>query len=140
LSIILFLLRILPDFHEWILPLHCFAAWIIMEETTFTIGLFFQCRPINYYWDKTAQGSCFDQPAFYYADASFNMATDLCILALPWIIFRTRVFPCLKYRVANHEADLYVSRAWTYGVRLLCSVGVLYVTFSLHENLWTVSY
>jgi hypothetical protein len=93
LSIILFLLRVLPIFHTWIIPLYYFAAWVTTEEVTFTVGLFFQCRPINYYWGKTGQGSCFNQPAFSYADASCNMATDICLLSLLWIIFRSMVFP-----------------------------------------------
>lgn len=66
-----------------------FAAFVFVEESAFTIGLFLQCRPINFYWDKSVEGTCFNQPAFYYADAALNMTTDICILSLPWILFRS---------------------------------------------------
>ncbi|OIW28771.1 hypothetical protein CONLIGDRAFT_391036 [Coniochaeta ligniaria NRRL 30616] len=89
LSVILFLLRTLPPVHFWRKPLYAFATWIVVEETVFTIGLFLQCRPIAYYWDKSLSGTCFDQPSFYYVDAALNMTTDLCILALPWLLFRS---------------------------------------------------
>lgn len=90
LSVILFLLRTLPPVHAWRKPLYAFATWVVVEESTFTIGLFLQCRPIVYYWDKSLTGTCVDQPSFYYADAALNMATDLCILAIPWLMFKVR--------------------------------------------------
>ncbi|KAK3312319.1 hypothetical protein B0H66DRAFT_525338 [Apodospora peruviana] len=91
LSILLFLLRTLPPAHFWKKPLYVFAAWVVCSESAFTIGLFLQCRPIAYYWDKSLTGTCFNQPAFYYADASLNMATDIGILSLPWLIFRSEL-------------------------------------------------
>ncbi|KAK3939411.1 hypothetical protein QBC46DRAFT_438093 [Diplogelasinospora grovesii] len=108
LSILLFLLRTLPPGHPWKNPLRVFAGYVAIEESAFTIALFLQCRPIYFYWDKTVEGTCFNQPAFYYADAALNMATDLCILALPWLIFR----------------NLNISRRRKYELLGICSVGV----------------
>jgi hypothetical protein len=94
LSIILFLLRVLPPDHSWTKRLYALAAWVVSSETAFTIALFLQCRPLNFYWDKTVEGTCFDQPKFYYVDAALNMATDVVILALPWFIFRSEFSRC----------------------------------------------
>lgn len=58
------------------------------SESAFTIALFLQCQPLNFYWDKMVEGgACFDQPRFYYIDAALNMATDLVILSVPWFVF-----------------------------------------------------
>src|SRR6478736_1250333 len=89
LSIVFFFLRCLPVVHESRPWLRGFAAFIFAEQSAFTVALFLQCRPINFYWDKSVEGGyCFNQPAFYYADAAFNVATDLIILSLPWVLFR----------------------------------------------------
>lgn len=89
LSIILFFIRVLPGDHKWRKPIYGLAAWVVTSESVFTIALFLQCRPLNFYWDKTIDGTCFDQPKFYYVDAALNMVTDLVILSLPWFVFRS---------------------------------------------------
>ncbi|KAK0724611.1 hypothetical protein B0H67DRAFT_109238 [Lasiosphaeris hirsuta] len=90
LSIVLFFIRCLPVVHGHKNALYWFTGFIAVEELAFTIALFVQCRPLSFYWDKTIEGgTCINQPAFYYADAAVNLATDLCILSLPWILFRS---------------------------------------------------
>jgi hypothetical protein len=98
LSILLFFVRVLPPGHKWRKPIYGLAAWVVSSETAFTIALFFQCRPLRFYWDKTIQGTCFDQPKFYYVDAALNLATDLVILSLPWFVFRSGVNPLNRCR------------------------------------------
>ena len=91
LSIILFFIRVLPPDHNWRKPLYGLAAWVATSEAAFTVALFLQCRPLSFYWDKTVEGgTCFDQPKFYYVDATLNMVTDLVILALPWFVFQSK--------------------------------------------------
>ena len=92
LSIILFLLRVLPPDHTWRKPLYGLAGWVVVSESVFTIALFLQCQPLAFYWDKTIEGTCFDQPKFYYTDACMNMLTDIVILSLPWFIFRCEFY------------------------------------------------
>lgn len=102
MSIVFFFIRCLPVVHAAKPYLYGFAAFIFVEEAAFTIGLFVQCRPLNFYWDKSVDGSCFNQPAFYYVDAAFNLATDLVILSLPWVLFRSTYRPaCKPCRSAN---------------------------------------
>ncbi|KAK3319594.1 hypothetical protein B0T19DRAFT_269382 [Cercophora scortea] len=115
LSIILFLLRVLPADNGWTKPLYGLAGWVVASESAFTIALFLQCRPINFYWDKTVEGSCFDQPKFYYVDAALNMTTDIVILSLPWFIFR----------------NLNLSKRKKYELLLICSVGVFTLISSI---------
>ncbi|KAE8150971.1 hypothetical protein BDV25DRAFT_139312 [Aspergillus avenaceus] len=51
------------------------------------IGVFFaaifQCSPVRYAWDKTIQGSCFNQQAFYRYVSPPNILTDVLILVMP---------------------------------------------------------
>ncbi len=98
-ALVLFFIRCLPAVHEARKPLYALAAFICVEQSAFTIALFLQCRPINFYWDKTVEGTCFDQPTFYYCDAAFNLATDLVILSLPWFLFRSTRQHCQPWVV-----------------------------------------
>jgi hypothetical protein len=92
-SIVLFFIRVLPAVDERKKALYLLAAFIGIEEMAFTIAMFLQCLPMTYYWDKTVEGRCFNQQAFYYCDASFNLATDLVILSLPWVLFKSMQYP-----------------------------------------------
>ena len=101
MSILLFFIRVLPPDHKWIKPLYGLAVWVVTSESAFTIALFLQCQPLNFYWDKTVEGgACFDQPKFYYIDAALNMATDLVILSVPWFVFRS------TYLTPDHTGNL----------------------------------
>ncbi|KAK3356411.1 hypothetical protein B0T25DRAFT_452048 [Lasiosphaeria hispida] len=104
LAIILFLLRVVPVDHAWRRPLYTLAGWVVVSESAFTIALFLQCRPLNFYWDKTVEGTCFDQPKFYYVDAALNMTTDIIILSLPWFIFRSKSLP-IVLRKQMHDTN-----------------------------------
>ncbi|KAK3347048.1 hypothetical protein B0T25DRAFT_293520 [Lasiosphaeria hispida] len=115
-SIVLFFIRCLPVVHDRKNALFWLASFIAVEELTFTIALFAQCQPLSFYWDKTIEGgTCFNQPAFYYADAALNLATDLCILSLPWILFR----------------KLNVSKRHRYTVVGICSLSVFTLISSI---------
>ena len=100
----------LPPDHAWRKVLYGIAAWVVTSESAFTVALFLQCRPLNFYWDKTVEGgTCFDQPKFYYVDAALNMVTDIVILSLPWFVFR----------------GLNLSKRRKIELLMVCSVGVL---------------
>ena len=42
-----------------------------------------QCRPLQYIWDKSLNGSCIDEWHFYVAGSVPNVLTDFAILVLP---------------------------------------------------------
>ena len=90
ISILLFLVRVLPTVHSARLRLRLFAAFITITETIFIFCLIFQCSPVRAYWERDMPGRrCFNQPVFYYIDASFNILFDLCILIIPTLLFRS---------------------------------------------------
>ncbi len=124
----LFFIRCLPAVHDARKPLYGLAAFICVEQSAFTIALFLQCRPINFYWDKTVEGTCFNQPHFYYADAAFNLATDIVILSLPWVLFRSMQNPQVALHVPQQltrlAPELNVSKRRKYVVVAICSLGV----------------
>ena len=61
-------------------------AWIGIISA-FTIGTvfssIFQCSPVAYAFNKTILGTCIDMTAFWFANAAFNILSDLVIIALP---------------------------------------------------------
>ncbi|KAI9045068.1 uncharacterized protein KD926_010391 [Aspergillus affinis] len=77
-------------------------AWIVII-TAFTLGTvissIFQCSPVQYAFDKSlpGSGSCINLTAFWYANAGFNIFSDLVLVALPVpVISRLQLPPRLK--------------------------------------------
>lgn len=86
-SIIFFYLRIFPNprFRVFCWVVMC---WVLVSTTTFVILQIFQCTPISAIW-RSWEGNypvpyhCFDVNALAYAAASFSIAQDIVILAMP---------------------------------------------------------
>lgn len=76
-------------------------AIVIAYGVAATIATILQCVPIARAWDKTISGTCFDITAFWYANASYTIATDLILLVLP-----VRVIWGLKLRAIQKAAVL----------------------------------
>ncbi|KAK1148344.1 hypothetical protein N8T08_010154 [Aspergillus melleus] len=77
-------------------------TWIVII-TAFTlstvISSIFQCTPVQYAFDKSLPGhsSCINLTAFWYANAAFNIFSDLVLVALPVpVISRLQLPPRLK--------------------------------------------
>jgi hypothetical protein len=115
LSILLFLSRVVPETSSWKLRIYFLAAFVVCLEIAFTLVLAFQCRPVAYYWDKELEGTCINQHAFYYVEASINIGTDVVILSIPWLIF----------------SSLRVPRQKKYALLAICSVGVFTLVTSI---------
>ncbi|RWA09873.1 hypothetical protein EKO27_g5242 [Xylaria grammica] len=86
-SILLFLLRLFgqkPGVRR-------FIVWVNMANIGMMIGVFFatvlQCIPINKTWETTLEGKCIDRRILFTISSSFNIFTDMLILALPLKIF-----------------------------------------------------
>lgn len=77
-------------------------TWIaIITAFTFStvISSIFQCSPVQYAFNKSlpGHGSCIDLTAFWYANAAFNIFSDLVLVALPIpVISRLQLPPRLK--------------------------------------------
>lgn len=56
-----------------------------------TIGYFFVvllesfllCRPVQYNWDKTIEGTCADTSSAFLSAAIINLLIDVCTIVLP---------------------------------------------------------
>jgi hypothetical protein len=86
-SILLFLLRLFgqkPGVRR-------FIVWVNTANIGMLIAVFFatvlQCTPINKTWDPRVEGTCIDRRILFTVSSSFNILTDMLILALPLRIF-----------------------------------------------------
>ncbi|KAI1312138.1 hypothetical protein F5Y03DRAFT_265299 [Xylaria venustula] len=86
-SILLFLQRLFgqrPGVRRFIL-------WLNTANIGMMIGVFFatvlQCVPINKTWETSLKGTCIDKRVLFTVSASFNILTDMLMLALPLRIF-----------------------------------------------------
>ncbi|KAL9592696.1 MAG: hypothetical protein Q9179_006454, partial [Wetmoreana sp. 5 TL-2023] len=43
----------------------------------------FECTPVQKSWEKQLPGSCIDLQTFFFANAAFNVITDILVMALP---------------------------------------------------------
>lgn len=89
LTLTLFYLNIFPGPKVRIL-LRATVVFHILTATTFTIGLIFQCIPINYQWqrydyesDMPVNGHCINVNAGAWANSAVSVASDIWLLAIP---------------------------------------------------------
>jgi hypothetical protein len=63
----------------------CYTALAIVVASGIatTFATFFQCLPIEFFWNKNIPGTCIDSPKFWLANAVLNISTDVLVLALP---------------------------------------------------------
>ncbi|TRX91336.1 hypothetical protein FHL15_007758 [Xylaria flabelliformis] len=68
-----------------------FILWMNTANIGMMIAVFFgtvlQCTPINKTWETGLQGTCIDRRVLFTVSSSFNIFTDILILALPLRIF-----------------------------------------------------
>ncbi|KAJ2991078.1 hypothetical protein NUW58_g2652 [Xylaria curta] len=68
-----------------------FIIWINTANIGMMIGVFFatvlQCIPINKTWEPGLEGTCIDRRILFTVVSSFNILSDILILALPLKIF-----------------------------------------------------
>lgn len=81
-SILLLYLRLFP--HDGFVK----ACWIIIAVMgTFLFwtifGFMFMCTPVNYFWDRSIEGHCFNPEWVYFTNAPFNIVTDFVLFGLP---------------------------------------------------------
>ncbi|RLL97479.1 hypothetical protein CFD26_106816 [Aspergillus turcosus] len=84
ISILLLYIRLFV--HRWFLT----TCWVwIAIVVSFTVGTvfssIFQCTPVQWAFDKSlpGRGTCINMTAFWYANAAFNILSDLVLIALP---------------------------------------------------------
>lgn len=85
LALLFFFLRIFPA-REMKRLIWGTIAFVIMFGTSFVFAGIFQCRPINFYWnrwDGEHAGKCLDINALGWANAAISIALDVWMLGLP---------------------------------------------------------
>ncbi|KAK5721288.1 hypothetical protein LTR17_014750 [Elasticomyces elasticus] len=63
-----------------------YTAWAVFSAI-------FACTPVAVFWDNTLQGTCFSRLAVWFANAVFNIATDIITTALPLPMLRALHLP-----------------------------------------------
>lgn len=81
-SILLLYLRLFPH------PRFVKACWItiaVMGAFLFwtIFGFMFMCTPVNYFWNRSIEGHCFNSKWVYFTNAPFNIITDFVLFGLP---------------------------------------------------------
>ncbi|KAI4160884.1 MAG: hypothetical protein LQ342_005310 [Letrouitia transgressa] len=88
-SITLTKLSLLTFYHR-IFPIRTFTRlssaigilqilWLI----ALILGVFLQCRPLAYFWNRGLEGKCINENSFSYGMSAANVVTDLLVLGLP---------------------------------------------------------
>ena len=72
---------------------------VILTGLACTIAGIFQCDPVARAWDANIDGTCFDQPALFFANGGLNIAEDLVLYILPTRVLWGMNLP-LKQRIA----------------------------------------
>ncbi|KAI0527889.1 hypothetical protein F5B22DRAFT_640866 [Xylaria bambusicola] len=74
-----------------------FIVWLNIANIGMMIGVFFgvilQCIPISKTWEPTLEGTCIDRRVLFTVMSSFNIFTDILMLALPMRIFISLKIP-----------------------------------------------
>ncbi|KAL5358394.1 putative plasma membrane protein Pth11-like protein [Aspergillus floccosus] len=100
ISILLLYLRLFVQ--RWVRVTCWTWIGIIVAFTTGTVvSSIAQCSPIQYAFDKTItpRGACINLTAFWYANAVFNITSDLVLIALPVPVISNLQLP-LKSKIA----------------------------------------
>ena len=92
-SILAFYLRVF-GVTRWF-RISCFVVMGVVVAFTISSVLtsILQCSPVKYAYDKSGTGTCIDLGKFWYANAGYNIATDLIIIILPILVIRTLQLP-----------------------------------------------
>ncbi|KAI0512571.1 hypothetical protein F5B22DRAFT_615408 [Xylaria bambusicola] len=97
-SIILFYFTLLPQ-RSYRNFLRGMMVIVILTGLTCTIAGIFQCNPIASAWNANIHGTCFNQPALFFANGGLNITQDLVLYVLPTRILWSMNLP-LKQRIA----------------------------------------
>ncbi len=66
---------------------------LIVYGTWTVFGSFFMCLPVAYFWDKSIDGHCMNQLAFWFSNAALNIVTDLMVFAFPMPLLKALQLP-----------------------------------------------
>ncbi|KAI0139368.1 hypothetical protein F4776DRAFT_662327 [Hypoxylon sp. NC0597] len=82
ISILFFYFRLFPQ-KTYRIFLWAMMGFVGLTGLISSIAGIFQCTPVHKAWDTAIPGTCFNRPAFFFANASLNIFQDLVIYLLP---------------------------------------------------------
>jgi hypothetical protein len=60
------------------------TAFVALQWLGFAITAVFQCRPVQYFWDRAIEGgTCVDVDTFYRSVTPFNLVVDVALVLMP---------------------------------------------------------
>ncbi|KAL8727053.1 MAG: hypothetical protein Q9166_006296 [cf. Caloplaca sp. 2 TL-2023] len=94
ISILLLYIRIFGHLRYFKLLAYIIGVFSICWSIMVILVLSFQCRPVQYIWDKSIKGTCVNAPLFFIIGSAPNVFTDFALLVLPlpavWNLHTTR--------------------------------------------------
>ncbi|KAF2167882.1 hypothetical protein M409DRAFT_65944 [Zasmidium cellare ATCC 36951] len=93
MSILFQYLRILPEAGFYRRACYALMAFLTAWTAWAFFSAVFACTPINSFWDMSVKGTCLDRLAVWFANAAFNIITDIGTTILPLPILNTLRIP-----------------------------------------------
>lgn len=88
ISIILFIKRLFGSMRSYVVITYCLSVFIALWAVAALMVNIFQCKPVQYYYDKDLDGHCMKgQVQFFQAMGSIALIEDVIILCLPIPVF-----------------------------------------------------
>lgn len=81
-------LRVAGFNKTYAIVLYAVLGLVTVSQLIFTFLLSFACSPIARQWDPSIPGTCIDTLSTYFALGSTSLASDVCIIVLPFPILR----------------------------------------------------
>lgn len=93
-SILLLYLRVFV--RPWFQTVCLIIMGVVVAFTTGTVfASIFQCTPVEYAFNKNIRGGghCINLTAFWFANAAFNILSDIVIIIIPTFVIKTLQLP-----------------------------------------------
>ncbi|KAL8766381.1 MAG: hypothetical protein Q9209_006815 [Squamulea sp. 1 TL-2023] len=118
ISILLLYIRIFGRLRYFRLLAYIIGIFSICWSVMVILVLSFQCRPVQYIWDKSVKGTCINVPLFFILGSAPNVFTDFVLLVLP--------MPAVW--------NLHTTKAQKISLTAIFLLGSLYVNLNLSSN------
>jgi len=66
---------------------------IVLFGVSSVITGIFTCTPISYFWNRTIEGHCINEAAFWFTNAAINIITDIILWAMPLPVLNSLQLP-----------------------------------------------
>ena len=92
-SILAFYLRVFGVIRWFQISCFVVGGIVVAFSISSVMTSIFQCSPVKYAFDKSGTGTCINLGKFWFANAGYNIGTDILIILLPILVIRTLQLP-----------------------------------------------